>query len=117
MISRSLTNPFNSDPTVRCGMTCHVKTKRDHAMKIMNRVETRAGKKRTTFRSAPPIPLQSKNGLRYEINEVLGKIKCKCGEVKFLVNWKGYPNSMNSCISKLPIGFRGAQVAKVVTFM
>jgi hypothetical protein len=59
------------------------------------------------YRNTPPTPLKSKKGqLLYEIDEVLGKIHCDCGKVKFLVKWKGFPKSQNSCISKLPKDFQ-----------
>jgi hypothetical protein len=103
---------------MRCDATCHVKPKRELATKLMKRsciakkkAEIYAEKKRTTFlvEEPPPVALQSKKGvLLYEIEDVLGKLQCECGTVKYLVKWKGYPSSMNSCIARLPKVFRTA---------
>ena len=60
------------------------------------------------YRYTPPTPLKTstKGVLLYEVDRVLGKIKCGCGNVRWLVKWVGYPNTENSCISKLPEEFR-----------
>ena len=60
------------------------------------------------YRYTPPTPLKTstKGVLLYEVDRVLGKIVCECGTVRWLVKWQGYPNTDNSCISKLPEEFQ-----------
>jgi hypothetical protein len=179
-LTRSLTNPFESDPVMRTGTTCDVTQKRMENNKVEMGDDSRslsqptldepfprcpssanvlikrelASKKETTiiskikssntsvkkkdtiskpkkkskkcsykttfewtplndleyfkyYMTTPPTPIKTKHGKTlYEVDRVLGKIKCACGTTNYLVKWRGYPNRDNSCIKVLPVDFR-----------
>lgn len=134
-ISRSLTRPFNKDPSPRSEATAAVPQKRAASKKkSMSRSLTRPTLDDPPARSAAsagtpvkralavkaekhkeaavkkkiskaPRPLKTKRGLRFEVEAVLKKREGKWGS-EYFVKWEGYPDSDNSWIGDLPPLFR-----------